>query len=198
MLWFLPSQPTGQDPVGEPSTGSGATHRRKNTNAWITGREPHQNAGTNANATLIYSLKQADQGTHTHKPSAEAERTRTQPTRTVMGGPVPSGSRSWNRGLWWPLPRIKGHSSTGRDIWPIEFWVSRDLQVPLNPKGLRPNTFQFSDGSPWGITSLTEILSRLRVPPRMGKLPKASRPLQGAQIEGTCTPFVCVRPLRKA
>jgi len=44
-----------------------------------------------------------------------------------MGGPVTSGPRSWDRDLWWPLPRIKEHSSTERDIWPIDFWVSLDL-----------------------------------------------------------------------
>jgi len=99
--------PDGASPLRKPSTGCGATQRRKNTNTWITGREAHQNARTTANATLIYSLKQADPGTHTHVPSGEARRTLAQPTRTVMRGPVPSCPRSWNRALWWPLQRIK-------------------------------------------------------------------------------------------
>jgi len=41
LLWFLTAKPTGQDPVRKPRTGCGATQRRKNTNAWITGREAH-------------------------------------------------------------------------------------------------------------------------------------------------------------
>jgi len=41
LQWFLPAKPTGQDPVREPSTGCGATQRRKNTNAWLTGRGAH-------------------------------------------------------------------------------------------------------------------------------------------------------------
>jgi len=86
LQWFLPSKPTGQEPVKKPSTGCGATQKRRNTNAWTTGREAHQNAGTNANVKLIYSLKQDDPGTHTHTPSGEAKRTRAQPTRTVTGG----------------------------------------------------------------------------------------------------------------
>ena len=58
-----------------------ATQRRKNTNAWITGREAHQNAGTNANATLIYSWKQADPEKHTHVPYGNAQRAQTLPRK---------------------------------------------------------------------------------------------------------------------
>ena len=71
---------------GKPSTGCGATQRRKNTNAWITGREAHQNAGTNANATLIYSLKQVDPSTHTHIPSGEEKRAHEPCQRDGHGG----------------------------------------------------------------------------------------------------------------
>jgi len=108
MQWVLPSKPTGHGPVRKPSTVCGAAQRRKNTNAWITERESHQNAGTTANVRLIYSLKQVDPGTHTHMPSGETRPAHEPyPRELSWGGPVPRGPPSWNRGLRWPLPRIK-------------------------------------------------------------------------------------------
>jgi len=78
---FCPHIRRGKTPSENPSTGCGATQRRKSTNAWITGREAHQNAGTNANATLIYSCKQADPEAHTHIPSEDAWRAKTRPRK---------------------------------------------------------------------------------------------------------------------
>jgi len=80
VLWILPSKPTGYSPVGNPSTGCGAKHRRNNTNAWITGRKAHQNDGSNANATLIYSKTQNDPKVNTHIPTETRRRTCTIPT----------------------------------------------------------------------------------------------------------------------
>jgi len=90
----------GHGPIRNPSTGCGATQRRKNTRAWITGREAHQNAGTDANATLIYSNTHDDPIAYTHVPSETIRRTCTIPTQkeTVVGGPVPGGPRSLTRG----------------------------------------------------------------------------------------------------
>ena len=72
-----------QKPTG--STRFRATQRRQNTNAWITGREAHKNARTNANATLIYSLKQVDPSTLTLR-SREARRAHETCSRGGHGG----------------------------------------------------------------------------------------------------------------
>jgi len=80
MKWILPANPTGYSPVGKPSTGCGEQHRRTNTNAGITGCEAHQNDGSNANATLIYSNTHDDPTAYTHTPSEARRRTCTIPT----------------------------------------------------------------------------------------------------------------------
>jgi len=115
LLWFLPAKPTGHRPVRKPSTGCEATQRRKNTNAWITGRGAHQNAGTNANATLIYSSTHDDPKAYSHTPSETRRRTCTIPTQEemVVGGPGPGGPRSLMRGPGGPC-----HGS--RDLLPLD------------------------------------------------------------------------------
>jgi len=80
LWWILSSKLMGYSPVGKPSTGCGAKHRRNNTNAWISGREAHQNEGSIANATLIYSNTHDDPKAYTHIPSETRRRTCTIPT----------------------------------------------------------------------------------------------------------------------
>jgi len=60
--------------------------------------------------------------------SGEAKRAQEPcPREQWWGRPVPRGPRFWSRGLQCPLPRIKWHCFSGRDTWPIDFWVSLDL-----------------------------------------------------------------------
>jgi len=80
LQWILPSQPTGYNPVGEPSTRCGTLRQRHNANSRITGREAHQNDGSNANATMIYSNTHDDPKAYTHIPSETRRRTCTIPT----------------------------------------------------------------------------------------------------------------------
>jgi len=63
-----PQSRRGISAVGNPSTGCEAEQRRNNRNACITGRGAHQNSGSNANATLIYSKTQDDLKAYTHIP----------------------------------------------------------------------------------------------------------------------------------
>ena len=51
-----------------------------NANAGITGREAHQNDGSNANATMIYSNTHDDPKAYSHIPSETRRRTCTIPT----------------------------------------------------------------------------------------------------------------------
>ena len=81
LLWILPSQPPGYNPVGKPSTGCGTLRQSHNANAGITGREAHKSDGSNANATTIYSNTHDDPKAYSHIPSETRRRTCTIPTR---------------------------------------------------------------------------------------------------------------------
>jgi len=74
MSSILPSQPTGYNPVGKPSTGCGTLRQSHNANAGIIRREAHKNDGSNANATMIYSKTHDDPKPYAHTP-AETRRT---------------------------------------------------------------------------------------------------------------------------
>jgi len=80
MWWTLPSQPTGYNPVGKPSTVCGMLRQSHNANAGITGREAHQKDGSNANATMICSNTHDDPKAYCHIPSETRRRTCTIPT----------------------------------------------------------------------------------------------------------------------
>jgi len=54
--------------------------QRYYTNAGITGREAHQNDGSDANATMIYSNTHDDPKAYCHIPSEARPRTSTIPT----------------------------------------------------------------------------------------------------------------------
>jgi len=78
--WILPSQPTGYNPVGKPSTGCGTLRQSHNAIAGITGRKAHLNDGRNANATMIYSNTHDDPKAYTRIPSETRRRKCTIPT----------------------------------------------------------------------------------------------------------------------
>jgi len=112
---LLPSNPTGFSPFEKPSTGCGAERCRNNTNAWITGREAHHNAGSSANATLIYSKTQDEPKTYTHIPSEAGSKTCTIPTPGCHHGGTSTQLATVSvTGLQWPLPSILDYRSTGR------------------------------------------------------------------------------------
>jgi len=86
----------------------------------MTGREAHQNDGSNANATLIYSKSHDEPKACTHVPSETRRTTCTIPTpgrhhgrtgaqRATVSGP----------GLQWPLPSILDYPSTARGPPPV-------------------------------------------------------------------------------
>ena len=93
----------------------------------------HQNAGTHANATLIYSSMHDNPKSYTHIPSETRCRTCSIPTQeeTVVGGPVPGGPRSLMRGPGGPCHR-------SRDPLPLEekygpwIYASLDWKCPIH------------------------------------------------------------------
>jgi len=80
MSSILPSQPTGYNPVGKPSTGCGTLRQSHNANAGIIRREAHKNDGSNANATMIYSKTHDDPKPYAHTPAETRRTTCTIPT----------------------------------------------------------------------------------------------------------------------
>jgi len=98
---ILPSQPTGYNPVGKPSTGFGTQRQSHNANSGITGREAHKNDGSNANATTIYSNTHDDPKAYSHIPSETRSRTCTIPTSwRYHGGTGTHRATVSGPGLW--------------------------------------------------------------------------------------------------
>ena len=81
----------------------------------------------------------------THSYTLRGRTARKNPTqeKTVIGGPVPDGPRSLTRGPSWPLPRIKGPPSTGREMWPLDLSQLR-LKYPKKAPGTYPRIFNSS------------------------------------------------------
>jgi len=76
-------------------TGYGATRRGKNTKAWITGREAHQNAGTNAKEPLVQSRNHHDPQTRSHiHMQRKQDAHNPTPRNPSVVRPVPDGPRS--------------------------------------------------------------------------------------------------------
>jgi len=100
------------------------------------GRGAHQNAGADANATLICSLKQVDPSTHTHIPSGEAKRAHEPCPRGGHGGtgaqratvleqepPVASATDQVTLFHW---KRYRAHRFLG------SAWTYESLSIPRN------------------------------------------------------------------